>query len=61
MYVVVINDQVHIIKTDFRDPSHQNRVCTILKSYISYLTEIGKAYLRAMAAKNISMQIRKFW
>ena len=25
------------------------------------LTEIGKAYLRAMAAKNISRQMRKFW
>ena len=24
-------------------------------------TEMGKAYLRAMAAKNISMQMRKFW
>ena len=24
-------------------------------------TEIGKAYLRAIEAKNISMQMRKFW
>ena len=37
-------------------------VC-VLYYYITlpFLTEIGKAYLRAMAAKNISMQIRKFW
>ena len=24
-------------------------------------TEMGKAYLRATAAKNISIQMRKFW
>ena len=31
----VINHQVQIIKTDFRDSPHQNTMCTILRSYIS--------------------------